>query len=147
MVRPPLRSSQAALAQHPSPKSTATTSPDLHRRLWGPVSQVDPTAALPAPQVPSAITALQVPPVLVAVPVNVTVSLAKGIASNSIAEVHVVATVTIQALVVPLILRLNTLLEALGGTDLLSDDDLSYFGTRKEAFWHLIRYSYSEFAK
>jgi len=69
------------------------------------------------------ITALQALQALVAVHVSVTVSLAKVIVSSLIAEAHAVATVTIPALVVPLTLKPNTLLEAPGGTDSLLDDD------------------------
>jgi len=128
------RNSQAASVRQLLPKSTATIFLVLRHRPLAPVFPVDPTAILQAPQVPSATTALQVQ-ALVAVHVNVTVSLVGAIVLSWTAGAHAVATVTILVLAVHQIQRLNTSLEAPEDTDLLSDDDPSVFvfGTRREA--------------
>lgn len=133
MVHRQSRSSPAASAQQPLPKSTATTSLALHHRLWAPVFPVDPTAILQAPRVPSVTTALQAQ-ALVAVHVNAMVSLVEAIVSSWIVVAHAVVTVTILALAVHLILRRNISLEAPEDTDLLSDDDpFDFSWMRREA--------------
>jgi hypothetical protein len=128
------RSSQAASAQQLSPRSTVTILPDPHRHLLDPVSPVDPTAILPAPQAPSAITALQAQ-APVAVHVSVTVSLAEATESSSTVEDPAVATVTIPAHAVHPIPRPNTLPGVPAATDWSSDDDrFEFFETRRETF-------------
>lgn len=102
----------------------ATTSLDPHHRPLVQVYPVDPTAILRAQQVPSATTAHHAQ-VLVAVHVNATVLHAEATESSSTAEVHVVATATIQAHVVPPapIARKNIYLGVLADTVWWSDDD------------------------
>jgi len=126
------RSSQAASAQQPSPRSTVTILPDPHHHPLDPVSPADPTAILPAPQALSATTALQAQ-APVAVHVNVMVSLAEAIESSSTVEDPAVATVTIPAHAVHPIPRPNTFPGAPAATDWSSDDDrFEFFETRRE---------------
>jgi hypothetical protein len=109
-----------------------TISLDLPHHLLVQVFPAGPTAILRALQVLSAITAHHVQ-VLVAVHVNVTVSLAEGTVSNSIVGVHAVVTATILVLVVlpAPIERKNTYLEALEDMVWWSGDDKFLFGNGK----------------
>jgi len=109
-----------------------TISLDPHHHPLVQVCPAAPTAILRALRVLSAITARHVQ-VLVAVHVNVTVSLVEGTESSSIVGAHVVATATIPVLVVlpAPIERKNTYLEALEDMVWWSDDDGFLFGNGK----------------
>lgn len=107
------RNSPIASVWQPS-TSMATIWRDLHRHPWDQAFPAGPTAILRAQQALLAITARH-GQVLAAVRVNVTVSLAEVIESNSTVEVHDAVTVTILVLVALPVPRRNTSLAVLDG--------------------------------